>query len=46
MNVINKENQILLIEEFILSDEETIIINQVNDEIYLFLLGICEILCR
>ena len=34
----NKENQILLIEKFIKSNEETIIINQVNDDITIFYL--------
>ena len=34
----NKENQILLIKKFLLSNEETIIINQVNDDIGIFYL--------
>jgi len=36
----NKENQILLIEKFLISNEKTIIINQVNDELGIFYLNI------
>ena len=36
----NKKNQITLIKEFIGSNEETLLINQVNDEIGIFYLGI------
>ena len=38
----NKKNQIRLIEEFIGSNEETLVINQVNDEIAIFYLSIIK----
>ena len=38
----NKENQILLIEKFLISNEETIIINQVNDELRVFYVNIIK----
>ena len=38
----NKEKQILLIEKFFNSDEETILINQVNEELGVFYLGIIK----
>ena len=38
----NKENQILLIEKFLISNEETIIINQVNDELWVFYVDIIK----
>ena len=38
----NKKNQIILIEEFIGSNEETLVINQVNDEIAIFYLSIIK----
>ena len=36
MNVMNKINQILLIEEFLISNDKNIIVNQVNDELDYF----------
>ena len=42
MSVINKENHNLLIEEFFLSDEKTLIVNQVNDEIGIFYIGLMK----
>ena len=38
----NKKNQITLIKEFINSNEDNILINQVNDEIFLLYLGIIK----
>ena len=38
----NKENQILLIEKFLISNEDTIIINQVNDELRVFYVNIIK----
>ena len=38
----NKNNQILLIEKFITSNEETLLINQVNDELGIFYLSIIK----
>ena len=38
----NKEKQILLIEKFFKSDEETILINQVNEELGIFYLGVIK----
>ena len=38
----NKENQITLIEKFITSTEENLIINQVNDELGIFYLGLIK----
>jgi hypothetical protein len=38
----NKKNQISLIKEFINSNEDNILINQVNDEIAIFYLGIIK----
>ena len=38
----NKENQLLLIEKFLNSNEETILINQVNDELSIFYLSIIK----
>ena len=40
MNVKIKETQILQIKEFINSNEETIVINQVNENLSLFYMGI------
>ena len=36
----NKENQVLLIERFIISNDQTFVINQVNDELSVFYLGL------
>ena len=38
----NKKNQIYLIQEFISSNEDNILINQVNDEIAMFYLGVIQ----
>ena len=38
----NKKDQILLIKEFICSNEETLLINQVNDEIAIFYLSVIK----
>ncbi len=38
----NKENQILLIEKFIISNDDNIIINQVNDELGIFYFGLIK----
>ena len=38
----NKRNQILLIKQFFSTNEETIIINQVNDEIGIFYLNVIK----
>ena len=38
----DKETQILLIEKFLISNEETLFINQVNDEIGIFYIGIIK----
>ena len=38
----NKENQLLLIEKFLNSNEETILINRVNDELSIFYLSIIK----
>ena len=38
----NKKDQILLIKEFIGSNEETLLINQVNDEIAIFYLSVIK----
>lgn len=40
MNVMNKNKQILLIKDFIKSDEETLIINHVSEELLLFYMSI------
>ena len=42
INVMNNKNQLLLIEEFFLSKEETILINQVNEELGVFYLSIIK----
>ena len=42
MNVMSKNKQILMIEDFIKSDEETLIINQVNEELFLFYMSIIK----
>jgi hypothetical protein len=42
MNVMIKENQILTIQNFISSNEENFLINQVNDDIAMFYLGIIK----
>lgn len=42
MNVMSKNKQILLIKDFIKSDEETLIINQVNEELFLFYMSIIK----
>ena len=42
MNVMNKINQILLIEEFLISNDKNIIVNQVNDELGLFYLSVIK----
>ena len=38
----NKGSQILLIKKFVISNEETLLINQVSDEIGIFYLGIIK----
>ena len=38
----NKVNQVLLIEKFLLSNQETLIINQVNDDYGLFYLSVIK----
>ena len=38
----NKENQILLIEKFLISNEKQLLINQVNDELGNFYLSIIK----
>ena len=38
----NKKNQILLVKEFISSNDEALLINQVNDEIAIFYLSIIK----
>ena len=40
--MLNKENQILLIEKFIISNEDTIVINQVSDELGVLYLGLVK----
>ena len=42
MNAMNKKNQILLIKEFLNSNEDNILINQVNEEIVMFYLEIIK----
>ena len=42
MNVMNKINQILLIKEFLNSNDKNIIVNQVNDELGLFYLSVIK----
>ena len=42
VSVMNKVSQISLIEKFLISDEETLLINQVNDELGIFYLGIIK----
>ncbi|MDA0670977.1 MAG: hypothetical protein O3A03_06535, partial [Proteobacteria bacterium] len=38
----NKNNQISIIKEFISSNEETLLINQVNEDISMFYMGILK----
>ena len=42
VNAINKNSQILLIEKFLISDEKTLLINQVSEELGIFYLGIIK----
>ena len=42
VSVINKNSQILLIKEFLTSNDETLLINQVNDELGIFYLSIIK----
>jgi len=42
VNVVNKGSQILLIEKFLLSNEETLLINQVSDELGIFYLSVIK----
>ena len=42
VNVMNNKNQLLLIEKFFLSKEETILINQVNEELGVFYLSLIK----
>ena len=42
VSVLTKESQILLIKEFLISNDETLLINQVNDDLGIFYLGIIK----
>ena len=42
VSVLIKEPQILLIKKFIISDEDTLLVNQVNDELGIFYLSIVK----
>ena len=42
VSVMNKVSQILLIKKFLISNDETLLINQVNDEFGMFYLGIIK----
>ena len=41
-NVMTKESQLLLIKKFLISNDETLLINQVNDDLSIFYLGIIK----